>query len=958
MPRIFISYSHQDEKWKDRVVRQLRVLALQGLDTWDDRRISAGNDWLTDIEQALHACDVALLLISPHFLTSNFILNQEVPQLLQRRERQGIRVIPVILSSCAWDEVSWLSPIQARPTDGKPLTGMTKHKAEAALASLVKEVATLAKTRSPSPTPGAPVPPERIDLTRLPAGARHLQGRNAELTALTTAWNHPAANGPRTAIVELIAPGGTGKTALVKRWLDDLNAGGWHGARRVFGWSFYSQGTADDRQASEDHFLDQALRWFGVTMEASATPVDKGRALALAVAASRTLLVLDGLEPLQHPPGPLAGELRAPGVHALLTHLASAGQPGLCVLTSREWLKDLDEWVRRPTHPQGVVLRIDLGNLSDPDGAKLLHEQGVTLAGKAPITKPATDPELQAASHAVEGHALTLTLLGQYLKQAKGGDIRPWKEIDWAKASDHAGGHAFRVIAATERWLAASGGQGQQQLAALRLLGFFDRPASAASLAALRAAPAIPGLTDALQGMDPDDWRSALSDLKDARLLTPGEDGSVDAHPLVREYFAATLAQTQPQAWREGHRRLYQQLQASAPHRPDDLQGLQPLYQAVAHGCKAGLHQEALHKVYVDRILRGTDSDGHYSTNKLGAIGADLGAVACFFVRPWHTPAPTLSEAAQAWLLGEAAFRLHALGRLAEALEPMAAGARKRVEQKNWKNAAASHNNLCELSLSLGQVATAVDHAQQAVRHADQSGDAFQRMSDRTTLADALHQRGEEDAARAAFEEAEGMQAADQPDFPLLYSLRGFQYCDLLLAAAERAAWRGEVNATLAAACDAVAQRATQTLAWATFHKFLLDIALDHLTLARCAWYADRLHGRPPGNTPHLNAAVDGLRQAGRSDYLPRGLLTRAWVRHAQGDTPGAQADLDEAQRIAERGGMKLHLADMALTRARLFQDRAALAQARKLIEEIGYGRRREELADAEARAAAEHWPT
>ncbi len=66
-------------------------------------------------------------------------------------------------------------------------------------------------------------------------------------------------------------------------------------------------------------------------------------------------------------------------------------------------------------------------------------------------------------------------------------------------------------------------------------------------------------------------------------------------------------------------------------------------------------------------------------------------------------------------------------------------------------------------------------------------------------------------------------------------------------------------------------------------------------------------------------------------------------------------ADLDEAQRIAERGSMRLHLADCHLTRARLFQDRSELDRARRLIEEWGYGRRLPELEQAEA--GAKGWP-
>ena len=151
--------------------------------------------------------------------------------------------------------------------------------------------------------------------------------------------------------------------------------------------------------------------------------------------------------------------------------------------------------------------------------------------------------------------------------------------------------------------------------------------------------------------------------------------------------------------------------------------------------------------------------------------------------------------------------------------------------------------------------------------------------------------------------------------------------------------------------CTVVAARAAQTLAWVDGRLGPLDIALDHLTLARCALYAARLHARSPGSEAqdHTEAAVVGLRAAGHQYYLPCGLLTRAWLRHCLGDDPGARADLDEVERIARRGGMRLHLADLHLTRARLFGDRDELAKARVLIEECEYFRRLGELEDAEA---------
>jgi tetratricopeptide (TPR) repeat protein len=295
-------------------------------------------------------------------------------------------------------------------------------------------------------------------------------------------------------------------------------------------------------------------------------------------------------------------------------------------------------------------------------------------------------------------------------------------------------------------------------------------------------------------------------------------------------------------------------------------------------------------------------------------------------------------------------MRQRALGRLTEAVEPMRAGLERVVGQEDWKNAAISAGNLSELELTLGDVAGAVRDAEQSVVHADRSGDAFQRMAKRTTLADALHQAGRRQEALERFREAEAMQAENQPVYPLLYSLQGFQYCDLLLGGAERAAGGGPEDRGAGEASDEVERRAATTLEWATAHLGLLSIALDHLTLGRARLYRALLRGSAPTDAaPEIDQAVDGLRRAGAAHHLPRGLLTRAWLRSALGDPDAARADLVEAQEIAERGPMPLHLADVHLYRARLFHDRAALAEARRLVDKHGYCRRSEELEDLEA---------
>ena len=799
--------------------------------------------------------------------------------------------------------------------------------------------------------------------TRLTHSAAVLVGREAELALLDQAWSNPS-----THVVVIRGKGGEGKTSLVAAWMAELACKGWRGAQRVLDWSFYSQGTKDQSSATADFFFDRVLSDLGDPDPKAGGPEDRAARLADLLNQQRTLLVLDGLEPLQHPPGPLHGALKDKGMAALLRALA-ARNTGLVVVTTRERVDEIQPFYDR------TAIDLDLQFLSPLAGAQVLHNAGARRAGSASIA--ADDAELQAASGEVKGHALTLFLVGNYLlliddSGRRQGDIRQRHTMRLADAeheyqndSRRAYGHAFKAIEAYETWFAAGDESARLQLSVLRLLGLFDRPAKAAALAALRQPP-IPGLTELWPGQTDRQWRITLARLQEIRLIDAAPDGSIDAHPLIREYFGQQLRSRQPQAFQAAHGRLFDHLCQSTPHRPDTLDGLQPLYQAVVHGCLAGRQQEACDKVYIDRILRGGGADGFYSRTKLGAIGADLGAEAAFFEQTWTRVSANLSEGDQAWLLSEAAFSLHALGRITEALEPMRAGLEKRIRQANWKNAANGAGNLSGLEVTLGRLGEAVADARRAIEFADRSGDAFKQMGLRTTAADALHQSGQagqQDEARVLFATAEAMQHKRQPGFELLYSLQGFRYCDLILAPAERAAWAaalgsgsGALSGEVADALADAERRGNKMFDWRVAGDPLLDIALDHLTLARVALYRAALAGQPPAANanPHLAPALDSLRQAGQSDHLPKALLTAAHWQALAGDAAAARRHLDEAQQIAARGPMPLYLADVHLHRARLFGDPSELALALALIEKHGYGRRRAELGDA--RRAAQAW--
>ena len=918
-PTVFISYCHKDEVWKDRLVTHLGVLQQADiLDVWNDRRIGAGEDWYQKIQEAIARASVAVLLVSADFLTSKFIRSKEIPSLLERRDKEGLRIFPVILRPCAWKHVKWLARMNLRPKDGGPIQGGNEFQVETDLAAIADEVANLIghTVEMPEREGYMPLGPEKISLAKLPSTNPELFGRDNELKMLDEVWDNTGTN-----IISLVAWGGVGKTALVNTWLSKMRQDNFRGAERVFGWSFYSQGAAEGKQASADQFIASALKWFGDPEPDAGSPWEKGERLAEYIRTQKTLLILDGLEPLQHPFREEEGRIRDPGLQSLIRELANYN-PGLCVITTRLDVDDLKDFIGT------TVENIHLEHLSDEAGMDLLKYLGVK----------GTDDEIKQAVRDFDGHALALMLLGTYLSIAYSGDVNKRDRIAKLTKEKKYGGRAIQVMESYEVWF-----KDQPELDILRIMGLFDRPAEGGAIEVLRAAPPIKELTTKLTDLSLDDWQFALNNLRKAGLLAkedPAMPDTLDCHPLIREHFGDELKQNNPEAWKGAHYRLYEYFKDQAKEYPDTIEEMSPLYAAVAHGCQAGRYQDAMDEVYWRRILRGNE---HFSWTKLGTIGADLVAILGFFDSLWDKPVAGLTKSDKSLILGQAGLYLRALGRLKEAAQPMQAGLEAYIAHEGWKNAAIAVGNLSELYLTIGDIALALEYANQGVNLADRSGDAFQRMVNKTTLADAMHQTGRQSEAESLFREAEEMQKENHPEYPFLYSFRGFRYCDLLLS-------QGKYQEVLT--------RAEQTLEWAKTERILLDIALDHLSIGRAYLLQSLQEGRQDFTqaAEHLSQAVDGLRQAGQQYFLPLGLLARAELYRVQGEFDKAQHDIEEAMTIAERGEMELHQVDSPLEHARLYlamretdKAREHLAIAREMIEQIGYHRRDREVEELEA---------
>lgn len=973
MAKVFISYSHDSAEHSERVLRFADALRRHGVDAEIDQyHVRPPQGWTAWCEEQLRP------QVSSHVL---MICTKTYHDRVQNRvaadEGRGVyweggiihnyvydakanhRFIPLLFDGATTEYI----PIAIRNHTYYRVSqfDLADRGYEALYRDLTEQPhitkPALGNTESLAAREPLTTFPPLIASSRLPS-ATLLIGRESEMAMLDAAWS----GDDRKNVVTIVAFGGVGKSTLAAHWaarkMNDIE--------RYFDWSFY-------RQGSSDVFLKTALEFFGdVALAASAADGwTKGERLAQLVAQRPTLLILDGLEPLQDAK---TGDLRDPALKSLLRGLA-ARNPGLCLVTTRQEIPDLDTF-QSTTAPQW-----QLAHLSMKAGASLLEQLGVK----------GTLPERETLASDVKGHALTLTLLGKFLAEAHGGDIRKRDLVSLHEADyEETSGHAFHVMEAYEQWLERDGRH--VELAILRLLGLFDRPATPDCLGALRDTPAIDGLTDSLVTLMDAQWNLAVTRLvqlgfveeqpwdpplisgyseeeaqrvKAKRILfvdappshiaddrrTAGN--ALDAHPLIREYFAKRLRDSTSEAWRVAHGRLYEHLRDSVPYWPEGVDGLQPLYQAVVHGCQAGRAAETREDVYRDRILRGTSGAyTFYSGKILGLTSANLAAVRCFFMVPWKQLTADLSAVAQGWLFAVAAFYLRALGRLEEAREPMQAGLEAAVVLEDWKNAAIAGTSLSEIDLTLGDVASAVRHAEQCVENADRSRDMFSIISERTTHADALHQAGRAAEAGERFREAETLQAGE-----LLYSLQGFRFCDFLLAEIERSTWRRWLNLDEqsfdAQTLSGVEHRATTALAIAMHYRWILATALDNLTLGRVALNRASLENAPVDRAhAHIEAAVKGLQ--GDLHYLPRGLLTRAWLRTLQGDPAAARADLGEAQQLAERGPMRLHLADVHLHRARLFfrenrdEAREELAKARALIERCGYHRRDEELRDAE----------
>ncbi len=156
--QVFISYSHADSDWLKRLQTMLVPLQRQGaLDVWEDSRIQVGQDWKEEIEKALERAKVAVLMVSPDFLASDFIAKHELPTLLEAARKEGLTILWVPVRHSLYKETE-IARYQAAYNPRTPLSTLTAAEQDAALVQIAEKLRAVKPPAFPSKPPQPPEP--------------------------------------------------------------------------------------------------------------------------------------------------------------------------------------------------------------------------------------------------------------------------------------------------------------------------------------------------------------------------------------------------------------------------------------------------------------------------------------------------------------------------------------------------------------------------------------------------------------------------------------------------------------------------------------------------------------------------------------------------------------------------------------------------------------------------------
>ncbi|MEQ1707493.1 MAG: TIR domain-containing protein [Terricaulis sp.] len=870
---VFISYASHDVASAELLEK---LLAQRGLHVWRDKtRLKSGERFGDKIRQALTSSQKVIVLWSPHSVESDWVWGEAE---LARSQK---KYLGYLIRGCTLQQISQQFWRYHHPSISDWRRSIDEVLGPAGVSKVVGGKSAILGVE-PS-------------LHRLPSRyASDIVGRESELDALSAAWNSG-----ETSIVSIEAMGGTGKTTLIQKWLDVMETQGWRGAAKVFAYSFYEQGTDENPGGDATEFFDLALKYFGYDGPALTNDSEKAETLAHLVTMARSLLVLDGIEPLQYPahsPG-LAGKLRNAGLSVLLRQLLHQ-EACLCIITTRIQIAGLRT-------DNGRLHFRKLPHLNATEGVALLRSLGVR----------GRDDELEVAVAENDGYALALSLLGRHLIEFGNGDIGkaiPVEDIP-VRSDERSLQRVMRryEISFEERIKEQEAGgtrrnetASARQLEIMRLLGLFNRPCSIAALLAITNGDPIKGLVEACAHIDENKLNHAIHELRRIGLILPSNPdfkGQIDAHPSVRGYYSnilATATKVPEGSVTTAHLRLFRYFKAIVPSTPRTLADFLPAFSAISHGASAGQMDEAISDLLVGVVLNAS----FRAPTRLGAHGILLTSIAGYFPRifdgspDWSKPSAKLAMRNRASVATTAGFSLRALGRMAEAVK--AFGAATDLAAADGKEPSTIVSTRRHLSMALLESGRIGDAALQAqLTHLPLSkANPLSVAHNYVTLGQILHAQGEFAKAREAFREGEALAAS--PHRPLLRGRSAYHLSELLEDVSDM---------------DEVQRRASEMAEHPLANPTPLDRAFELLLQSALNSKKTRMADAKK----QVSVALSIIRENGDSTYIPIALLQRASLERQDGKFEEARGTLRECGSQLEDTELLLHSIDCALEQAR-----------------------------------------
>lgn len=684
-------------------------------------------------------------------------------------------------------------------------------------------------------------------------------GRAEELSKLDR-W----AADPTVRVVGVTAWGGAGKTALVTHWLNQ--AGGAQrrpGVRGVFAWSFYAD-------PSPDIWAKALLDWAHDTLRVRVHGPDPASRIIGLLRAVPLVLVLDGLEVVQEGPtstGRGFGRLLDGPLRQILTGAARLAHPSLVVLTSRFPFADLAGFDGESTR------MLDLPPFTPAEGATLL-----TAAGVGGLSQQ----ELHRLAQAVDGHALALTALGAVLTSHPE-HAPPATVSDLLTHLDHTGPTGRKVTRLLE-FYAQRLDQPQRLLVAA--VGLFTRPITARQLLTLTEHDTF----QALAGWDEARVRWSVRGPL-AGLLSWHPDGTITAHPLVRQVFrplALGAAQVAVDA------ALADTPAGTVTNRDQALR----IVEAIE------LLLDAQQWVAADDLYRARTNNGHIWQH-LPAAQLGQRAAAAFVATPARREASRvhLAPTRLPFYLNDVGLSAVDAGDLPTAAEYLPASIDHYRSTRDLTGLSIVLRNWSDCLVRLGRVREAVNVAEEALSHAISVGARPEITYSHSYVAWAAHMSGDTATAEKQFYLADLIEHTDAAASRHLCSFRGARWGTYLHDTRRIGPARKLTEANLAI---------TQREGWNE------DVARCRVLLARL----DLATGNPAAAKPHLDEALATLRAGDYLVELAQALVVAGEQARQAGDYDTADQYRDEAINIAgPRGLIPIHSAALSV-RGRVCADR------------------------------------